>query len=112
MICAKTLRPILAGALLVLAACGGSSDGSKTLMIPLAEAQPVATPQEAAEQANFTYPNTRRENVVDTYHGTEITDAYRWLERSTHHAWRIAHHLDALRHETAPLPEVEPPEPD
>jgi phosphate:Na+ symporter len=39
-------------------------------------------------------------------------DAYRWLERSTHHAWRIAHHLDSLRHESAPLPEVEPPEPD
>jgi phosphate:Na+ symporter len=39
-------------------------------------------------------------------------DAYRWLERSTHHAWRIAHHLDQLGREAAPLPELEPPEPD
>ncbi len=39
-------------------------------------------------------------------------DAYRWLERSTHHAWRIAHHLEQLAGEAVPLREVEPPEPD
>jgi len=39
-------------------------------------------------------------------------DAYRWLERTTHHAWRIAHHLGQLIGEF-PTPIVaEPPEPD
>ena len=28
----------------------------------------------------FTYPPARRSDVVDEYHGTEITDPYRWLE--------------------------------
>jgi phosphate:Na+ symporter len=37
-------------------------------------------------------------------------DAYRWLERSTQHAWRIAHHLEQLGREAAPLREIEPPE--
>ena len=26
------------------------------------------------------YPVTRRENIVDVIHGTEIADPYRWLE--------------------------------
>ena len=41
-----------------------------------------------------------------------LLDSYRWLERVTYHAWRIAHHLEQLSREAAPLPEVEPPEPD
>ncbi|MBL4635787.1 MAG: S9 family peptidase, partial [Kofleriaceae bacterium] len=28
----------------------------------------------------FVYPDTRREDVTDTYHGTTVLDAYRWLE--------------------------------
>lgn len=39
-------------------------------------------------------------------------DAYRWLERVAHHVWRLAHHLEQLALEAAPLPEVEPAEPD
>ena len=31
-------------------------------------------------QSTFDYPETLREQVVDTYHGIEVNDPYRWLE--------------------------------
>ncbi|WP_085950554.1 prolyl oligopeptidase family serine peptidase [Fibrisoma limi] len=34
----------------------------------------------ATTSASLTYPQTRRVDQVDTYHGTRITDPYRWLE--------------------------------
>ncbi len=39
-------------------------------------------------------------------------DAYRWLARQTHHAWRITHHLRRLAEEAPTVPAAEPPEPD
>ena len=41
-----------------------------------------------------------------------IMDAYRWLERSAHHAWRVTHHLDQLSREAPTKILVEPREPD
>ncbi len=74
---AKTLRPALSGALLLalLGSCG--SDAPRNVLIPLV---PEATVAEPGAAETFTYPATRREDVVDTYHGTEIVDSYRWLE--------------------------------
>ncbi len=31
-------------------------------------------------EPSFTYPETRREEIVDTFHGVEVSDPYRWLE--------------------------------
>src|SRR5262245_12105237 len=30
----------------------------------------------------FSYPNTRRTDQTDDYHGTQVADPYRWLEDS------------------------------
>ena len=41
-----------------------------------------------------------------------VMDAYRWLERSAHHAWRVMHHLEQLAQEYPTEILVEPREPD
>ncbi|PIQ24114.1 S9 family peptidase [bacterium (Candidatus Blackallbacteria) CG17_big_fil_post_rev_8_21_14_2_50_48_46] len=32
------------------------------------------------EQQSFTYPEAKREEIVEDYHGTSVADPYRWLE--------------------------------
>ncbi|MEK7703571.1 MAG: S9 family peptidase, partial [Myxococcota bacterium] len=43
-----------------------------------ASAPPCAAPR--APEVAVSYPTTRRDATVDTYHGRQVADAYRWLE--------------------------------
>ena len=54
----------------------------RNLNFPLAAAllwTACATPPNA-ETMSYEYPDTRTEDVVDSYFGTEVPDPYRWLE--------------------------------
>jgi prolyl oligopeptidase len=39
-------------------------------------------PVETTLAGDFSYPETKRETVTDTYHGVVVSDPYRWLEIS------------------------------
>ncbi len=53
--------------------CGGSDATA-----PTTKATTKVEP--AAEATGFVYPQAKRIDVVDNYHGTEVIDSYRWLE--------------------------------
>lgn len=55
------LLPLMAGGLL-MASCGGGN------------------PENEVEMVQLTYPETRKDQVVDDYFGTPVDDPYRWLE--------------------------------
>jgi len=51
---------------------------------------PMLTPLSTAQSSSFAYPQARRGDQVDDYHGTKIADPYRWLEDTDSaetHAW-------------------------
>lgn len=60
-------------------------------------------------QAQFIHPHTPQRPVVDTLHGTPLTDAYRWLEDKTDPTvinWTKAQHEATINYVTAAFPEV------
>ncbi len=51
---------------------------SALLLLAASCVRPV--PPESAAKAVFEWPPARRSDVVDTYHGVQVADPYRWLE--------------------------------
>lgn len=47
---------------------------------PAEQATQPETEQTAMKNQTYSYPDTRKGDVVDTYFGTEVADPYRWLE--------------------------------
>jgi len=68
------MRIAAAAILLPLAACTANDT------VPIETAPLATTTSPAATAAALTYPQTRRDNVVERQFGVDVADPYRWLE--------------------------------
>ncbi|WP_460893658.1 prolyl oligopeptidase family serine peptidase [Rufibacter soli] len=76
----KTAVYVCIAALAAMTGCKTSpapTSGATAPTAPTAEAPAVAT------KSSLMYPKTEKINHVDTYHGTQVPDPYRWLEADT-----------------------------
>ncbi|MEJ7601083.1 MAG: prolyl oligopeptidase family serine peptidase [Kofleriaceae bacterium] len=95
-------KPLLIAALV---ACGGGSQPASRLPVDL-DRRLAPAPAEVARPEVRPWPATRKEAIVDTLHGVEVADPYRWLEDETSpevQAWMKAQ-ADYARGELAKLP--------
>jgi prolyl oligopeptidase len=70
------LRPLpLICATALLAACGTSEPTA-----PVAKTAPERAATVASAPATLVYPTARKVEQIDDYHGTAVTDSYRWME--------------------------------
>jgi prolyl oligopeptidase len=76
----------LAAILAVVSCCPPPAHTADTVVTPTRDPTPVdptpvvVEPAVANVKKTFPYPETRRENIVDTIHGEKVADPYRWLE--------------------------------
>src|SRR5438128_1771571 len=52
-------------------------------------------PAPRADEQPLKYPNTRRVEHVDDYHGTKVADPYRWLETDVRQSKDVAAWIEA-----------------
>src|SRR5260370_194098 len=75
----------------------------------------IMTFMSATQTAPFKYPQPRRGDQVDDYHGTKVADPYRWLEdtdATETHAWVEAENKVTFASlEQIPNPQPIPPPP-
>lgn len=60
----------------------------------------AAMPVSAHTVATMNYPETRRDDVVETLFGEKIADPYRWLEADVRHDAKVADWVDRESHYT------------
>ncbi|AKQ68070.1 Prolyl endopeptidase [Myxococcus hansupus] len=69
------MRKLLVPALMSLAACASQKEAAREELPAAASAAPVPE-----ESPRMSHPATRAEQIVDTLHGVQVADPYRWLE--------------------------------